>query len=238
MKAARLVRGLMPVALSLAFPAFAQTVAVSVPGTANPYLAGMPDGSTAPPTDSAPLQSPVEVSGLNLGAGGVLQFTGVSGAISRGPGCVANCSPLDGNEFWDHTPGSQNGISEIRAPIESLVGIFLTDSAPNLSVSPAKLDFQTLGLDSASLSPELQQVFFIGNGMTSGGSVQEFSIPAQATRFFLGAMDGYEWSNNSGTITAGVTQVVPEPEIYAMLFAGLGLLWVATRRRRSQELVC
>ncbi|HJT52065.1 MAG TPA: hypothetical protein VJ734_09025 [Nitrosospira sp.] len=59
--------------------------------------------------------------------------------------------------------------------------------------------------------------------MTSGGSVQEFSIPAQATRFFLGAMDGYEWSNNSGTITADVTQIVPEPEIYTMLFAGLGL---------------
>ena len=41
-------------------------------------------------------------------------------------------------------------------------------------------------------------------------------------------MDGYEWSNNSGTITADVTQIVPEPEIYAMLFAGLALLWLAT----------
>ena len=66
MKAALLVRGLMPVVLSLAFPAFAQTVAVSVPSTANPYLAGIVDGFHHPPTDSAPLQSPVEVSGLNL----------------------------------------------------------------------------------------------------------------------------------------------------------------------------
>jgi hypothetical protein len=63
MKAAWLVRGLMPIALSLAFPAFAQTVAVSVPSTANPYLAGIVDGSTAhrpiQPLCNRPSRSPV-----------------------------------------------------------------------------------------------------------------------------------------------------------------------------------
>jgi hypothetical protein len=130
-----------------------------------------------------------------------------------------------------HTPGAQNGISDIRAPIESLVGVFLTDSAPNLSAPPEKLNFQTLGLDFASLSPELQQLFFIGDGRTADDVVQEFSIPADASRLFLGTMDGFEWWNNSGTITVDVAQVVPEPEIYAMLFAGLGLIWFAARRR-------
>jgi hypothetical protein len=130
-----------------------------------------------------------------------------------------------------HTPGAQNGISDIRAPIESLVGVFLTDSAPNLSAPPEKLNFQTLGLDFASLSPELQQLFFIGDGRTADDVVQEFSIPADASRLFLGTMDGFGWWNNSGTITVDVAQVVPEPEIYAMLFAGLGLIWFAARRR-------
>lgn len=231
MRIARYLSGLIFLILSMGLTGFAHAVSVSIPGTANPYLAGMSDGSTAPPDDSAPLQSPVEVSGLKLDGGGILKFTGASGGVSRAPGCVNDCNPLDGNEFWDHTSGSQNGISDIRAPIESLVGVFLTDSAPNLSAPPTKLNFQTLGLDFASLSPELQQVFFIGDGMTAGDVVQEFSIPADASRLFLGTMDGFGWWNNSGTITVDVAQVVPEPEIYAMLFAGLGLIWFAARRR-------
>lgn len=231
MRVARYLSGLIFIILPMGLAGFAHAVSVSIPGTANPYLAGMPNGSTAPPDDSAPPQSPVQVSGLNLDGGGILKFTGASGGVSRAPGCVNDCNPLDGNEFWDHTPGSQNGISDIRAPVESLVGVFLTDSAPNLFAPPASLNFQTLGLDFASLSPELQQVFFIGDGRTAGDVVQEFSIPADASRLFLGTMDGFGWWNNSGTMTVDVAQVVPETEIYAMLFAGLGLIWFAARRR-------
>lgn len=223
--------------LLMSFCGFAQAVSVSVPGNANPYLAGMPDGSTAPP-DQAPDQSPIEVQGLSLSTGGILTFSGAIGGVSNTPACVdTNCSSIDGNVyngtlFWDHEAGAQNGISDIRAPINSLIGVFLTDSVPNLSPAPAGLDFQTFGLNFTTLSPQIQQVFFIGDGMTSGNVIQQFLIPDAATRLFLGTMDGTEWVNNSGAISIHVAQAIPEPEIYMMLLAGLGLMAALSRRRR------
>jgi hypothetical protein len=237
MRIALPVRSLLLITLSVGVSGFAQAVSVSVPGTANPYLAGMPDGSTAPP-DQAPYQSPVEVRGLNPSAGGALTFTGATGGVSNTPTCDGtNCSSIDGNVyngvlFYDHEADSQNGMSDIRAPINSLVGVFLTNSVPNLLPPPPKLDFQTIGLDFNVLSPKLQQVFFIGDGRTSGGLIQEFSIPASATRLFLGTMDGGEWLNNSGAIMVNVAQVVPEPETHAMFLAGLGLMAAVARCRR------
>jgi hypothetical protein len=227
-------------AFLLLFSGLAQAVSVSVPGSANPYLAGMPDGSTAPP-DQAPYQSPVEVTGLNLSAGGILTFTGASGGVSNTPRCDGtNCSSIDGNVyngvlFYDHGEDAQNGISDIKAPINSLVGVFLTDSRPDLTSAPSKLDFEATGLNFTALSPEPKQVFFIGDGMTSAGTVQQFSIPSSATRLFLGTMDGGEWLNNSGAIMVNVAQGVPEPEIYSMLFAGLVLLGCVAKRRTSRE---
>jgi hypothetical protein len=197
----------------------------------------MPDGSTAPP-DVAPFHSPIGVSGLNISSGGILTFSGATGGVSNTPTCEGtNCSSIDGNVyggslFWDHEAGAQNGLSDIRAPINSLIGVFLSDSAPNLSPVPSELNFQTIGLDFTALSPQLQQVFFIGDGMTSGGIAQKFFIPDAATRLFLGTMDGTEWLNNSGVITVDVTQAIPEPETYAMLLAGLGLIAAMSRHRR------
>lgn len=230
-------RNFLLVILLMNFYSLAQAVSVSVPGTANPYLAGMPDGSTAPP-DVAPDQSPIEVNGLNLSAGGILTFSGATGGVSNTPSCEGtNCSSIDGNVyngslFYDHVSGAENGLSGIRAPINSLVGVFLTDSAPNLLPPPSSLNFQAIGLDFTVLSPQLQQVFFIGDGMTSADIAQKFFIPDAATRLFLGTMDGTEWLNNSGAIMIDVAQAVPEPEAYLMLLAGLGVMAALSRRRK------
>lgn len=232
--------GVLTYAFLSLFSGFVQAVSVSVPGTANPYLAGMPDGATAPP-DQAPYQSPVEVTGLNLAAGGILTFSGATGGVSNTPRCDGtNCRSIDGNVyngvlFYDHGEDSQNGISDIKAPINSLVGVFLTDSRPDLTPAPSKLDFEATGLNFTALSPEPKQVFFIGDGMTSGGTIQQFSIPSSATRLFLGTMDGGEWLNNSGAIMVNVAQVVPEPEVYTMLLAGLILLGCGAKRRARRE---
>jgi hypothetical protein len=51
----------------------------------------------------------------------------------------------------------------------------------------------------------LREPFFIGDGVNSSGTVQQFVAPPGATRLFLGVMDGSGWYNNSGTFDVVVT---------------------------------
>ena len=117
---------------------------------------------------------------------------------------------------------------------------------PSLAGAPAGLDFSPggMGTDFLSITPLLGQVFYIGDGKTSGGDFQSFIAPAGATRLFLGIPDGFgfdgapgAYDDNDGSyrIRIGVNQVpaIPEPETYALMLAGLALLRVVARRRRS-----
>lgn len=216
----------------------ASAATVVVPGTADPYLAGMPAGS-ANGNDRAPAQSPILVTGIDLSLGGQLSFTNAVGGTDRGGGCAvaapyAGCDPIDGAEFWTHGGADQNGISTVRAPISALMGVFLGSDQPSLTAPPAGLNFQTLGLNFASLAPELKQLFFIGDGKTSANLVQTFDIPVGATRLYLGTMDGFGWYNNTGNITIDVNQInaVPEPSSVALMLAGMAGLGLYTRRTR------
>jgi hypothetical protein len=191
------------------------TVNVAVPGTANPYFAGMPDGTFDTFGDKAPEQSPSIVNGLPLSLGGFLSFN------ATGSVCFGNCgflTPPDGNLDFavSHGDGPQHGISDITAPANALVGVFLGAEPPNNSPAPSALDFTSGGnvaggFDFKSLAPKLKQVFFIGDGKATDGSVQSFAIPEGATRLYLGGMDGYGWYNNSGAFEVNVTHATLEP---------------------------
>jgi len=181
-------------------------VDVNVPATGNPWLAGMPDGTIANPgnphknPDRAPANNPVLISGLPLVAGSVLTFDSISGDARHDPN-LADYNP-DGNlsSIWENFGGAEHGKSNLRSPINALIGVFLPDGSPTATSAPEKLDFSTAASrDFTSLSPKLKQVFFIGNGKTSSGATQSFIVPQGATRFYLGTMDGYEWNNNSGS---------------------------------------
>ena len=225
----KLLTGLAVVMLTLggiAGVANATTVNVIVPGTSDPWLAGMPDGSTASYEDSAPGQSPVQVAGLQLTSSDILTFT-VTGSVNNDPG-NSGLGP-DGGYNYSHQSGAENGISSIAAPMNSLLGVFLGDQQPNLSTAPNMLDFSS-SQNFLSLSPELKQVFFIGNGLTDGGNLQKIVIPNGATRFYLGSMDGYGWLNNSGSFTVAATEA-PTPEPATILLMGTGLAGMAGLRR-------
>lgn len=210
----------------------AMSVNVTVPGTSDPWLAGMPVLSNASTTDYAPWQSPAQVLGFNIGLGGYLTFTGATGGVINYGGCPGACMPIDGGSFYSHDAGAENGISDVRAPINALLGVFLDAGRPNSSAAPSALNFSTIGLDFTMLSPVLKQVFFIGDGRTSGNVTQTFVIPTGATRLFLGTMDGYEWSNNSGAIRVNVNSV-PLPAAAWAFGSGLLLLIRQGSRRRA-----
>ena len=65
--------------------------------------------------------------------------------------------------------------------------------------APSYIDISfSNNIDFSTLTPQLRQPFFIGDGRDSSGQVQQFIPPTGATRLFIGTMDEYEWSNNVG----------------------------------------
>ena len=185
-------------------------VTLRVPGTSNPYLAGMPSGTKSAFGDRAPEQSPVLVE-LSLRDAVAVTFT-ASGGVQNHPYDPPNYDPPDGSSATNHR--AEHGISEVTSPLNSLVGVFLGDDRPDRSPAPPPLDFHAIGRDFVSLSPQLKQIFFIGAGTAkarvAGAARMErvarrFIVPKGATRLFLGTMDEYEWDNNGGFFQVTVT---------------------------------
>src|SRR5690606_12576393 len=82
-----------------------------------------------------------------------------------------------------------------------------------------------------------------GSGVIAGGDgaaatvvSQRFHLPAGDYRTSVGGTDYSDqvapWSSYG---VEGMVSVVPEPEIYAMLLAGLGLVGFAAKRRRIAQ---
>jgi hypothetical protein len=183
----------------------------TVPGISDIWLAGQPDGAmlsqaSGTQADVAPTNSPVEVpvvagSTLTFSASGSTSYTGgVCSAPTPDGGCLLGDISLGNNA------GPANGISSIQVIADALVGVFLDSSAPGGTAPPA-LNF-TSNTGFTTLSPVLRQVFFIGDGLTGTGTggVQEFVVPAGATRLFLASSDAAGASyNNSGTFSVLVS---------------------------------
>ena len=87
------------------------TLTVNVPATSNPYLAGLPNGTTARVGDSAPQQSPVLVQ-RTLSHAVAVTFTAV-GAIQHTPECPPDCHGPNGAELTRHLEGAEHGIADI-----------------------------------------------------------------------------------------------------------------------------
>lgn len=178
---------------------------VIVPGFANPYLAGMPNGSTAYGS-TAPQGSPPS---LAVQPGQVLRIRATGHTLSNG--FIVSRSP-DGIVY--STTGivsnALNGISQYAAPNHgSLLGVFLTDESPSGQTPPEALDFRANGnvpdgINYTSIAPELRQLFFIGDGFTSDGIEQTIVVPEGATRLFLANSSTNSWNSNVGSFEVQV----------------------------------
>jgi len=205
---------------------------VVVPGIADPWLAGMPNGThdnmgTPEPDDVAPFQSPILAGAVTGGAS--ITWT-AAGSVGH-PGDVSGPDGASG-AVTSRNIGANNGMSDLKSPICALIGVFLGPGQPNLNPVPSTLDFSTgASQDYVTLSPALQQVFFMGDGLTSGSVPQTIIAPAGATRLFLGVMDGYGWANNSGDFRVNL-QGVPDSGQFCWL-ALVGVVVVSAIHRRQ-----
>ena len=192
---------------------------VVVPGTAAIWLAGQPNGTSEIYNDSAPQNSPVSVNLAGF-TGNFVSFS-VTGLTSIDPNL--SLYPLVGPDGATLAEWPTNNsatiyantrlfsLSGLAAPACSLVGVFI-DSAQTYA-TPANLDFSSPSSQSfAELSPELQQVFFIGDGLTGTGEgdVQSFQIPAGADTLCLATFDDGNY-NNPGSFQVNISSSVPEP---------------------------
>ncbi len=199
-------------------PVSACSTNYQIAGTANPFLAGAPEGIELDygraPKDVAPLNAPVSIQADDqkcFDAGRRLYFQ-VAGKIAY------DDKPeifTDADGQADNTPthslGSVHGISDITAPINSLVGVFLDNTAfAARPVAPEALNFSTVeSRNFKSLAPKIGQIFFIGDGKDASGVLQAFVVPAGTTRLYLAIMDQYEWSNNQGQLSGNIQWVKP-----------------------------
>lgn len=195
-----------------------------VSGSSNLWLAGMPNGTLANPVPTSPNvrqdragpytdpdgvfhptgESASQLSGIPVIAGKTFSFSNITGTGSNGPSAAPVNADGKVNQVLVNEGGDEHGKSNLKAPISSLIAVFLDDSVPS-GPTPPMLDFSTeASRNFTQLAPQLRQPFFVGDGVTSDGVVQKFVIPAGATRMFIGKMDGYEWNNNTGSLTVTV----------------------------------
>lgn len=128
--------------------------------------------------------------------------TSVTFAVTKGDMlCGFPCVSMDSGINWNDADGlgsqgpglnlqAEESISGIQAPVDGfLTGVF--ESGPPSGGAPPSLNFNTIGTNFPSLSPVIQQLFFIGDGLTGDrtGNTQVFYVPSGATKLYLGIPD-------------------------------------------------
>jgi hypothetical protein len=209
---------------------------VNVPGTSDPWLAGQPNGTSASLGDGvgdyAPAQSPVYAGSVTPGATVKWSATGLVGNGPTETQFGPNGDTL-GTLYglFSHGAGAENGISDVNGiGVDALMGVFLGPGVPS-GATPGPLTFAGgLGFTYGSLSPQIDQVFYMGDG-----SAQSVIVPSGATGLFVGTMDGFGWDNNTGSFdvnfTQGVTGSVPDAgSTIAML--GVAFVMIGGVRRK------
>ncbi|MBA3608260.1 MAG: hypothetical protein H0W43_07100, partial [Chthoniobacterales bacterium] len=131
---------------------------------------------------------------------------------------MAHRPPPDGSVYFYYHP-DENGLAGLNAPLNALVGAFAGPTIPVPGPTPQPfLDFTVGGnvpgnIDYTCLAPDLNQPFFIGDGLNASNIRQRVVVPPGATRLVLGSMDGSGWYNNSGSFSVEVAIAAEPPPV-------------------------
>jgi len=177
----------------------------------------------------------------------ILTFSSVTGSV----GCNFVITNGPDGPCWpgiSTTVTSYGGLSGIDVNQNNmfLVGVFLDATEPS-GPGPSVLSYNygTLGglnTSDPSFSPALDQVFYIGDGLTGTGtgSQQVFNVPSGADDLYLGFADSFDsvpsyYADNVGSLTATfaitATAATPEPAYSFLLPAGLFVGILLYRRK-------
>jgi hypothetical protein len=243
--------------LALIFAGYANAGSIVVNSTDVIYAAGTQSGVASGAGGTVP-------GGIALGSlASFVTFSSVTGSLTSSGGnpCASPEGCIVLNNGSGNNPNDPDGtganpatssetgsgsISGLTGPGAGyLVGVFIAAGGPSGS-APAALNFTTgSGTAFTSISPLLDQVFFIGDGLTGDdtGTTQQFNVPTGAAELYLGISDacGYNggpgcYGDNIGTFTASysvtnATAGVPEPA--SLLLFGVGILTLGAMRRRG-----
>ena len=151
---------------------------------------------------------------LGSGTGRAVTLSQVGGTFSFGDGALST-GPDGADLFGGIGTGIDptDGLAGLATHANGmLVGVFLDGHEHDSGHSaPAPLDFHSLGEGFERLSPAIDQPFFIGDGLSATGAVQQFLVPDAARTLVLGVVDGTHfhgspsaYADNIGAITAHV----------------------------------
>ncbi|MGB8169416.1 MAG: hypothetical protein WCF18_18095 [Chthoniobacteraceae bacterium] len=212
---------------------------VLVPVTANFYGSGHRGAAATPqPAGGGGGTAPPSIDVLTTTQFGFLG----SGSAKFSPILPTSTTP-EGPAGPPTTFNGFNGLSGFSSDHDyALYGVFVGAIEP-ADPRPAALSFVG-NTTFASLSPQLDQVFYIGDGLTGtgSGSTQLFNVPAGALKLYFGLADGVNspidngfYGDNSGPgYLIEISRVIPEPSTAVFGAVGFaGMLFSRFRSRRN-----
>ena len=90
--------------------------------------------------------------------------------------------------------GMVSGIASTER-VGYVTGVFLGEVPPDEPPPTVNVDGH---YDDHETSPALAQLFFVGDGRTSGGALQRFRVPTGADRLYLGIADAFLFDGRPG----------------------------------------
>lgn len=190
---------------------------MTVPGRANPWLAGMPPGSVDNPAetplywDSVPEQAPALMP-IPVQGGLVFWIRAHGLVCAEGDELIRNQPDGDDRNYSNHR--ESNGMSGVIAsPNRALMGVFLGNDRPDETPAPEGRDYgygdpgtRAYGArNEHERRPPLKQIFYIGDGLQDYSGTQRIIAPEGATRLFLGIMGGCCWEYGMGSFVVSIT---------------------------------